>query len=131
MVPTMCRTLGVKGHRPVVGTWDCKDLLYVSASVDTITGQLVSNTLESPADAKRKTGQSKTRRMQQAFADHLFKTRGISVKKSAVQAFCRKHEIRPYRPSYRFLRGDPGKQAEAKVELAALKKGRKTASSCC
>jgi len=22
MVPTLCRTLGVKGHRPVVGTWD-------------------------------------------------------------------------------------------------------------
>ena len=71
MVPTMCRTLGVKGHRPVVGTWDCKDLLYVSASVNTVTGQLVSNTLESPAAAKRKTGLSKTRRMQQAFADHL------------------------------------------------------------
>jgi transposase len=64
-------------------------------------------------------------------ADHLFKTKGIAVKKSAMQAFCRKHEIRPYRPSYRFLRGDPDKQAEAKVELAALKKGRKRAASSC
>ncbi|WP_435018252.1 transposase [Tundrisphaera sp. TA3] len=71
MVPTLCRTLGVKGHRPVVGTWDCKDLLYVSASVNTVTGQLVSNTLESPARAKQETGLSKTRRMQKAFADHL------------------------------------------------------------
>jgi transposase len=71
MVPTLCRTLGVKGHRPVVGTRDCKDLLYVSASINTVNGQLVSNTLESPARAKQKTGLSKTRRMQQAFADHL------------------------------------------------------------
>lgn len=32
MVPTLCRTLGVKGHRPVVGTRDDKDLLHVLAS---------------------------------------------------------------------------------------------------
>ena len=34
MVPTLCRTLGVKGHRPVVGTWDNKHQLYVFASVN-------------------------------------------------------------------------------------------------
>ena len=71
MVPTMCRRLGVKGHRPAVGTWGCKDLLYVSASVNTVAGRLVSNTLESPARAKQVTGLSKTRRMQEAFADPL------------------------------------------------------------
>jgi transposase len=64
-------------------------------------------------------------------AGHLFKTRGIQVKQSAMQAFCREHEIRPYRPSYRFLRGDPAKQAEAELELATLKKGRKRANSSC
>ena len=48
-----------------------------------------------------------------------------------MQAFCRKHEIRPYRPTYRFLRGDPAKQAVARVELADLKKGRKPANSSC
>ena len=26
LVPTVCATLGVKGQRPVVGTWDNKDL---------------------------------------------------------------------------------------------------------
>ena len=71
MVPTLCRTLGVKGHRPVVGTRDCKDLLYVTATVNTVTGQLHTNTLESPARAKQKTGKSKTRRMQESFAAHL------------------------------------------------------------
>jgi transposase len=71
MVPTLAATLGVKGHRPRVGTWDCKDLLYVFAVVNVLTGALLANTLECPADAKRKTGQSKTRRLQQAFARHL------------------------------------------------------------
>jgi transposase len=71
MVPTLCRTLGVKGHRPVVGTRDCKDLLYVLAVVNVVTGVLHANTLESPARAKRVTGKSKTRRMQEAFAAQL------------------------------------------------------------
>ena len=61
-------------------------------------------------------------------ADYLFRERGIRVRKSAVQVFCRKHGIRPYRPTYRFLRGDPAKQAVAREELAALKRGRKRAN---
>jgi transposase len=71
MVPTLGATLGVKGHRPLVGTRDCKDLLYVLGVVNLSTAVLHSNTLESPARAKQTTGQSKTRRMQEAFADHL------------------------------------------------------------
>jgi transposase len=71
MVPTLQATLGVKGHRPRVGSWDCKDLLYAFCVVNLISGALHSNTLESPKDAKRKTGQSKTRRLQEAFAAHL------------------------------------------------------------
>jgi transposase len=71
MVPTLAATLGVKGHRPIVGTRDCKDLLYVFAVVNLVTAGVHANTLESPANAKKKTGLSKTRRMQQAFADHL------------------------------------------------------------
>jgi transposase len=71
MVPTLQATLGVKGHRPTAGTRDCKDLLYVFAVVNLISGTLHSNTLESPKDAKKKTGQSKNRRLQGAFAQHL------------------------------------------------------------
>jgi hypothetical protein len=71
MVPTLGPTLGVKGHRPVVGTRDCKDLLYVLAVVNVVTGALHANTLESPARSKSKTGKSKVRRMQEAFAAHL------------------------------------------------------------
>ena len=64
-------------------------------------------------------------------ADHLDKLKGIRVGRLAMQAFCRRHEIRPYRPTYRFLRGDPARQAEARVELAALKMGRPTAGCSC
>jgi hypothetical protein len=71
MVPTLTATLGVKGHRPVVGTRDCKDLLYVFAVVNVVTAALHANTLESPKDAKARTGRNKTRRLQDAFAAHL------------------------------------------------------------
>ena len=71
MVPTLVATLGVKGHRPKVGTRDNKDLLYVFAVVNLVSAALHTNTLESPKDAKKKTGKSKTRRMQEAFAQHL------------------------------------------------------------
>jgi hypothetical protein len=71
MVPTLAATLGVKGHRPVVGTRDGKDVLYVFAVLNLISGALHSNTLESLQAANRKSKESKTRRMQRAFAAHL------------------------------------------------------------
>lgn len=66
-----------------------------------------------------------------ALAEHLARTHGIRVGKSAMQVFCRKHDIRPDRPTYRFLRGDPQKQAEAREDLAELKRGRRRASWPC
>ena len=71
MVPTLAATLGVKGHRPLVGTRDCKDLLYVLAVVNLVSAAVHANTLESPKDAKQRTGKGKTRRLQEAFAHHL------------------------------------------------------------
>ena len=71
MVPTLCRTLGVKGHRPVVGTWDNKHLLYVFASVNVTSCALHTDTVESRTGLYRHTGESKTRRLQRAFANHL------------------------------------------------------------
>jgi hypothetical protein len=71
MVPTLTATLGVKGHRPAVGTRDCKDVLYVFAVLNLLTGAVHANTVESLQAANRKGKESKTRRMQRAFADHL------------------------------------------------------------
>jgi transposase len=63
-------------------------------------------------------------------ADHLWKTQGIQIRTSALQAFWRQHGIRPYRPTYRCLRGDPGKQAQAREDLAVLKKKPRRARAC-
>jgi len=71
MVPTLAATLGVKGHRPVVGTRDCKDVLYVLAVLNLISGALHTTTLESLRAANRRSKESKNRRMQRAFAEHL------------------------------------------------------------
>lgn len=71
MVPTLAATLGVKGHRPVVGTRDCKDVLYVFGVLNLVTGAVHANTLESLQKENRKRKESKTRRMQRAFAGHL------------------------------------------------------------
>ena len=50
--------------------------------------------------------------------------------RNVYKAFGSKHGIRPYRPTYRFLRGDPAKQATARGEIAEIKKGRPRAISC-
>jgi transposase len=71
MVPTPSRTLGVEGHRPVVGARDREDLPYVLAAVDVVTGALHADALESPARAERVAGRSETRRMLGAFAAQL------------------------------------------------------------
>jgi len=62
-------------------------------------------------------------------ADHLFKTRGIKTSRSATHRFCQKIGIRPYRPTYRYLRGDPAKQQQAREDQAALKRGRSPVNS--
>jgi transposase len=62
-------------------------------------------------------------------ADHLRKTHGVEAGRSAMLRFCRKLGVRVYRPTYRFLRADPARQAKAKEELAGLKKGLRPGSS--
>lgn len=55
-------------------------------------------------------------------ATYLYQAEGITVKRTAMRDFCQRHGIRPYRPTYRYLRGDPEKQQVAREELVALKK---------
>lgn len=64
-------------------------------------------------------------------AGHLLATHGVRTSRSAVQRFCSRIGIRLYRPTYRYLRGDPAKQAQAKRELADLGKGRRPVTSSC
>ena len=64
-------------------------------------------------------------------AEHLYRAHGVRTSRSAVQRLCARLGIRPYRPTYRYLRGDPAKQEKARQELAELKRGPKRMSSSC
>jgi transposase len=64
-------------------------------------------------------------------ATYVYQATGIEVKRTAMRDFCQRHSIRPYRPTYHYLRGDPQKQQAARAELAALKKKPKRGSACC
>jgi transposase len=64
-------------------------------------------------------------------ADHLLKAKGIRASRAAVGRFCRKVGIRLYRPTYRYLRGDPAKQEPARQDIAALKKKPRPVRSSC
>jgi transposase len=64
-------------------------------------------------------------------AEHLYRTHGVRTSRSAVQRLCRKLGIRPYRPTYRYLRGDAAKQRQAREDLAGLKKKRPRATWSC
>jgi transposase len=55
-------------------------------------------------------------------ATYVYQATGIEVKRTAMRDFCQRHSIRPYRPTYHYLRGDPQKQQAAREELAVLKK---------
>jgi transposase len=83
--------------------------------------------IEGPA----KPGRDRANWTHAELAEHLYRTHGIRASRSAMQRFCRELDIRVYRPTYRFLRGDPEEQAKAREELAGLKKGRSRASWSC
>lgn len=54
-------------------------------------------------------------------ATSLYQTQGLAVSETTMRMFCPKHGVRPYRPTYPDLKGDPEKQAGAPQEFDALK----------
>jgi DDE superfamily endonuclease len=71
MVPTLVRTLGLRGERLHVGTRDNKDVLYLFAALDVTRGRLVRRALPSRVARRRREGSHKTRRLQALFVRHL------------------------------------------------------------
>src|SRR5262245_29571475 len=55
----------------------------------------------------------------------VYRTTGSRIKRTALREFCQRQQIRPYRPTSRYLRGDPQRQATAQAELAERKKKRR------
>ena len=82
-------------------------------------------------DGPAKQGLDRANWTHEELADHLRKTQGIQTSRSAVQRFCARIGIRLYRPTYRYERGNPHKQAQAKEDLADLGKGRRPVNSSC
>jgi transposase len=80
-------------------------------------------------DGPAKQGLDRANWTHEELADHLRKSKGIATSRSAVQRFCAKIGIRLYRPTYRYLRGDPQQQAQAREDLADLGKGRRPVNS--
>ena len=93
----------------------------------TMADEIKRLVIEGPA----KQGLDRANWTHEELADHLLKTHGIKTSRSAMHRFCQKVGIRPYRPTYRYLRGDKDKQAQAREDLAGLKKGLKRANSSC
>jgi DDE superfamily endonuclease len=71
MSPTLRTTLGLKGHRPVVGNLDRHDLVYVLGALNMVTGRLTTRMAERGREGLRGKGPSRQRHMQAAFARHL------------------------------------------------------------
>jgi transposase len=65
MIPTLRTTLGLKGHRPLVGNWDCHDAIYLFGALNLVTGHLCTRI------AQRQSAPSRQRSLQAAFARHL------------------------------------------------------------
>jgi transposase len=82
-------------------------------------------------DGPVKQGLDRANWTHEELADHLKRTKGIRTSRSAVQRFCSKIGIRLYRPTYRYERGNPAKQAKAREEIAELGKEPRPVRSFC
>jgi transposase len=65
MVPTLRTTLGLTGHRPVVGNLDCHDGAYVFGALNLVTGHLRTRIVE------RQRASAAQRSLQAAFVRHV------------------------------------------------------------
>ena len=62
---------------------------------------------------------------------YLYQQQGLTVGETTLRAFCVKHGVRPYRPTYVYLKGAPDKQEQARQDLEVVQKKPKLASWCC
>lgn len=70
LIPTLRTTLGIKGHRPVVGNLDCHDYLYLFGALNLVSGRVTTRLVERPTKSKMHRA-AKYRYLQEAFARHL------------------------------------------------------------
>jgi transposase len=64
-------------------------------------------------------------------AEHLARRHGVRVSRATMGAWCRAHGVRPYRPTYRFVRADVRAREAAARELTQKKRPPSAATSSC
>lgn len=52
-MPTLRTTLGIKGHRPVVGHLDCQAYLYLCGALHRVSGRVTTGLVQRPTQSKR------------------------------------------------------------------------------
>jgi transposase len=136
--PDIAADLGV--HRKTVTRWlnaYCADGLpglqprKAKGKPGKIPAALADDVRRWVIDGPAKQGLDRANWTHEELADHLRKAKGIQTSRSAVQRFCAKIGIRPYRPTYHYERGNPQEQARAKEDLADLGKRRRSGNSSC
>ena len=125
----VARDLGV--HRATLGKWlnsyreggvEGLVIQWSPGKARRIGDELASRIIEWVKGGPVSCGLNRANWTYAELAHYLYQQTGIEVKETAMREFCHRHQIRPYRPSYRYLRADPEHQAQAKQELATMKK---------
>jgi transposase len=57
-------------------------------------------------------------------ATYLYQSKGLDVGPTTMRTFCQRHGVRPYRPTYQYLKAQPDQQVRAGHDLQLLKKSR-------
>jgi transposase len=57
-------------------------------------------------------------------AIYLYQVKGLTVSAPTMRTFCQRHGVRPYRPTYQYLKAHPAQQEIARHDLQALQKSR-------
>jgi transposase len=61
----------------------------------------------------------------------LYQVQGLTVSATTMRTFCQRHGVRPYRPTYQYLKANPAQQEIARHDLEVLnKKPRRVNWSC-
>jgi transposase len=132
---TIAQDLGV--HRTTVRRWlaqyearglDGLVIHWAPGQPARIPSPLAPTIVNWVQDGPQSCGLDRANWTYEELATHLYRVAGIAIKRTAMQDFCRRQGIRPYRPTYRYLRGNPAAQQAAQEDLKAFKKKRKRAS---
>jgi transposase len=126
---TIAQALG--GHRTTLRRWleqyaarslDGLRIQWAPGQPARIPAPLTPTIVDWVKDGPQSCGLDRANWTYEELATPLYRVEGITIKRTAMQDFCRRQGIRPYRPTYRYLRGKPEAQQAAQEDLKTFKK---------